>query len=127
MTANKIVYIKSLCNNKRFCHTAIKASANIVFKVHKNLYWPQQKTIIVYNQATSMIQALLTISNVMLYWYDVIHNAMENESETKSIQVLIKQYQILRNVRWQHDSQLNIVFKVHKNLYWPQQKTNCIK
>jgi hypothetical protein len=29
---------------------------------------------------------------------------MENESETKSIRVLIKQYQILQNVRWQHDS-----------------------
>ena len=24
MIANKIVYIKSLCNNKRFCHTAIE-------------------------------------------------------------------------------------------------------
>jgi hypothetical protein len=31
--------------------------------------------------------------------YEVIHNAMENESETKSMRVLIKQYQILQNVR----------------------------
>jgi len=29
----------------------------------------------------------------------------ESESETKSIRVLIKQYQILRIVRWQHDGQ----------------------
>ena len=27
---------------------SLKASVNIVFKVHKNLYWPLQKTIIVY-------------------------------------------------------------------------------
>jgi hypothetical protein len=33
--------------------------------------------------------------------YDVIHSAMENEGETKSIRVLIKQYQILQNVRYQ--------------------------
>ena len=33
------------------------------------------------------------------FHYDVIHNAMKNESETKSIRALIKQYQILRNVR----------------------------
>jgi hypothetical protein len=37
---------------------------------------------------------------------------MENESETKSIQVLIKQYQILQNVRWQHDSQYNCLNKI---------------
>jgi hypothetical protein len=30
---------------------------------------------------------------------DVIHNAMESESESESIRVLIKQYQILWNVR----------------------------
>ena len=30
---------------------------------------------------------------------------MESESESESIRVLIKQYQILRNVRRQHDSQ----------------------
>jgi len=35
----------------------------------------------------------------------IIHNAMESESESESIRVLIKQYQILRNGRWQHDSQ----------------------
>ena len=29
-------------------HLSLKASVNIVFKVHKNLHWPQQKTIIVY-------------------------------------------------------------------------------
>jgi hypothetical protein len=29
-------------------HLSPKASVNIVFKVHKNLHWPQQKTIIVY-------------------------------------------------------------------------------
>ena len=28
-------------------HLSLKASVNIVFKVHKNLHWPQQKTIIV--------------------------------------------------------------------------------
>jgi hypothetical protein len=33
------------------------------------------------------------------YYAHITHNAMENESETKSIRVLIKQYQILRNVR----------------------------
>jgi len=34
-----------------------------------------------------------------------MHSAMESESESESIRVLIKQYQILRNVRWQHDNQ----------------------
>ena len=29
-------------------HLSLKASVNIVFKVHKNSHWPQQKTIIVY-------------------------------------------------------------------------------
>jgi hypothetical protein len=29
-------------------HLRFKASVNIVFKVHKNSHWPQQKTIIVY-------------------------------------------------------------------------------
>jgi hypothetical protein len=29
-------------------HLSLKVSVNIVFKVHKNSYWPQQKTIIVY-------------------------------------------------------------------------------
>ena len=28
-------------------HLNLKASVNIVFKVHKNSYWPQQNTIIV--------------------------------------------------------------------------------
>jgi hypothetical protein len=28
-------------------HLSLKASVNIVFKVHENSYWPQQKTIIV--------------------------------------------------------------------------------
>ena len=29
-------------------HLSLKALVNIIFKVHTNLYWPQQKTIMVY-------------------------------------------------------------------------------
>ena len=58
----------------------------LISKVHKNLYWPIQKTVVI----------------VLLHMYI----KMKSESETKSIRVLIKQYQILRNFRWQHDSQL---------------------
>ena len=36
---------------------------------------------------------------------------MESESECESIRVLIKQYKLLRNVRWQHDNQLNCLNK----------------
>ena len=36
----------------------------------------------------------------------------ESESETKLIPVLIKQYQILRNVKRQHDSQYNCLNKI---------------
>ena len=43
--------------------------------------------------------------------YDVIHNAMESEIESELIRVLIKQYQILRNGRWQQDSQYNCLNK----------------
>jgi hypothetical protein len=43
--------------------------------------------------------------------YDVIHNAMSGEIESELIRVLIKQYQSLRNVRWQHDSQYNCLNK----------------
>jgi hypothetical protein len=36
-------------------HLSLKASVNIVFKVHKDSHWPQQKTIIVYNGPVNAI------------------------------------------------------------------------
>ena len=42
---------------------------------------------------------------------------MESESESESIRALIKQYQILRNVRWQHNSQYNTITALERDQY----------
>ena len=43
-------------------HLSLNASVNIVFKVHKNSYRPQQETIIVYNMKVTQILKLLCIA-----------------------------------------------------------------
>jgi hypothetical protein len=39
---------------KNDIHLSLEASVNIVLKVHNNSYWPQQKTIIVYNEINAI-------------------------------------------------------------------------
>ena len=77
----------------------------LISKVHKKLVLTDTKDC----------NCFITLKwkvKVKLRQYEINHFIMtsyimqwKTKVKPKSIQVLIKQYQILRNVRWQHDSQ----------------------
>jgi hypothetical protein len=83
---------------------------NEIFKfVKKNwtLNFSRSSAVIVYYYIMILFKQFYWLSCCHLtfrkIWYCLIKT--RSESENKSIQALIKQYQILQNVRWQHDSQ----------------------
>jgi hypothetical protein len=122
-------------------HLSLKASVNIVFKVHKNSHWPQQKTIIVYYYIMILFKQFYWLSCCHLtfrkIWYCLIKTCIDlfslsfsNEIYKKNLFHFLKcnktitvfcigQYEFL----WTLKASVNIVFKVHINSYWPQQKT----
>ena len=102
-----IVYLRQKTSSDKIRNKTLYWSG----PVNMQKYWPvQYYTIIVFCIDTKDCNCFITLKwkvKVKPSQYeinDVIHNAMESESESESIRVLIKQYQILRNVRWQHDS-----------------------
>jgi 16S rRNA A1518/A1519 N6-dimethyltransferase RsmA/KsgA/DIM1 with predicted DNA glycosylase/AP lyase activity len=115
----------------------VMASVNIVFKVHKNSYWPQQKTIIVYYYIMILFKQFYWLSCCHLtfrkIWYCLIKTRIDLVSLSFSFNVIkqlvfcIGQYEFLWtleiNIHLSLKASVNIVFKVHKNSYWPQQNT----
>ena len=75
---------------------SLKASVNIVFKVHKNSYWPQQKTRIVYYYIMILFKQFYWLSCCHLtfrkIWYCLIKNRIDLVSLSFSNEICKKNH-----------------------------------